>query len=953
MPGVALVNANQPTNIRVSTSPVGETKTVTYQIMATSGIDTSVAFLQVTLNNPFPTGNNALPRTTFTRTDYGVNQAIYDPTRRLVFATVHDLNRVEVFESDGRRRTAITVPRPYGIDQAPDGRILVGTRSAAAFVIDPNSLEVVDRVVMPKPPQGPSVSFSLRPVVVKAASNDTALILASVGNTSGTQLLKWDLANGTIASFQPLPSTPESMTRSGDYSTILLGGSSLAIYDTATDSITATLNTGGVWPDMALNHDGSQVSAADTVYSRSLAVIRSGLLSTTWHGRVFSRDGRFLYIGTTVTASTEAEAMLVYETQNFNLIGLIPSVFIDTGTVPLDVDEFGTVFAGTEHGLAFLDASAPRALAYVPPTGRRPNSMDPPSGTLTNPAQTTVNGAGLGIGAQVFFGDPRTGALAGSNVSVASTNVINVTPPNANSPGPVHVTVTQPGGWAALIPDAYTYGPHALWLENSAGTPAGGTNVRLYGYGFQYPSSQISVMVGGRVATVHTVFAFAGFSPFPFPVHNIEFTTPSGTPGWADIVITTPAGSTTIPRGFQYLSVGQVYPIAGAIGQVIYDKARARLFATNLARNQVEVFSIASASLLAPIPAGPVPDGIALTSDGARLAVGNFGNGTITVVDPDNPSTTVTGSVMDPSDVSCRAFLGMLVPVKPRRILFQTTCRDVISGRFQLLDAATMTTGCGVSSACSSFLQRTGSFGFGNVAASASGGKLVFGTSPGNVDSTISLWDTDADTIISNRVGGGWSDAAAAMNGNRFAGFFNLVNRDLEEDGFVSDVQHLRIDLNLLFGQKLHPSGSLLYFPYRDGVGIFDVGSRRLAMRIGAPETLPATIDSMAIDEHGKRIFLVSQNGITILELNQVPLSIGYASPAQGPSAGGSTVTIRGSGFQQGATVKFGSVTVTATFLDESTLSVTAPSLPPGPVTLTVTNPDGRNYRLDNMFRFN
>lgn len=579
--------------------------------------------------------------------------------------------------------------------------------------------------------------------------------------------------------------------------------------------------------------------------------------------------------------------------------------------------------------------------------------MDPTSGSASNPLPTTLNGAGFASGAQVFFGDPRTGAFAGMNPSVVSTNVINVTPPPVSSPGPVHVTVTLPGGWTALMPDAYTYGPHILWVNSSAGPSAGGTNVRLYGYGFQYSTNQISVRVGGQAATVRTVFLSPGISPFTFPVHNIEFTTPPGSPGLADILITTPAGSTTMSRGFQYLNIAQVIPVPGAISQVIYDKARAKLFATNLARNQVEVYSLTTQAFEPPIHTGTTPDGIALTPDGARLAVGNFADGTMTIVDPDNPSTGTTVPVLDPSDVACRAYLGIIVPVKPRRVLFQTTCRDVISGRFQLLDINTMTKGCVAMSACDTFLRSTGSFGFGNAAASALDGRLVFGTSPGDVDSSVSLWDTDADTFVSNRIGGGWSDAAGAADGNQFAGFFALANRNIEEDGFVWDVELLRLDFNVLFGQKLNASGSLLYIPYKEGVGIFDVGRRRLAMKIGAPEPLPATIDSMSIDEHGKRIFLVSQSGVTILELNQVPLSIGHASPALGPSTGGTQVTIRGSGFQQGATVKFGSVSVATTFVDASTLTAVSPSFASGPASLAVTNPDGRIYKRDNLFRFN
>ena len=108
----------------------------------------------------------------------------------------------------------------------------------------------------------------------------------------------------------------------------------------------------------------------------------------------------------------------------------------------------------------------------------------------------------------------------------------------------------------------------------------------------------------------------------------------------------------------------------------------------------------------------------------------------------------------------------------------------------------------------------------------------------------------------------------------------------------------------------------------------------------------------MAIDETGRRIFVLSESGLTILELDSVPLSIASVAPSDGSSSGGTTLTIRGSGFQIGAVVRFANVEVAASFLDENTLQVTTPSLPAGPVRVTVINPDGEEYYLDAAFRF-
>ena len=67
----------------------------------------------------------------------------------------------------------------------------------------------------------------------------------------------------------------------------------------------------------------------------------------------------------------------------------------------------------------------------------------------------------------------------------------------------------------------------------------------------------------------------------------------------------------------------------------------------------------------------------------------------------------------------------------------------------------------------------------------------------------------------------------------------------------------------------------------------------------------------------------------------------------------GATVTIRGSGFESGTTVSFGTTATSATFVDSMTLQAVVPALPSGPVQITVTNPDGSRYALDAAFTVN
>ena len=81
---------------------------------------------------------------------------------------------------------------------------------------------------------------------------------------------------------------------------------------------------------------------------------------------------------------------------------------------------------------------------------------------------------------------------------------------------------------------------------------------------------------------------------------------------------------------------------------------------------------------------------------------------------------------------------------------------------------------------------------------------------------------------------------------------------------------------------------------------------------------------------------------------------IDSVSPASGPLSGGTPVTIRGAGFLAGATVAFGGVTAQGTTVASGAeVRTTSPAgAAPGPVAVTVRNPDGTSASLDGGFRY-
>lgn len=173
-------------------------------------------------------------------------------------------------------------------------------------------------------------------------------------------------------------------------------------------------------------------------------------------------------------------------------------------------------------------------------------------------------------------------------------------------------------------------------------------------------------------------------------------------------------------------------------------------------------------------------------------------------------------------------------------------------------------------------------------------------------------------------------------------------------------------------GVAMHPSGALLYEPFLDGpapaappatgirggIDIRDAHNGQLRMRLYLPEPfamLSTDVDGLhggflTVDENGQSLFAVTTSGLTVVQLAAVPLGIGTLSPAQASAAGGTSVTLRGSGFQTGATLTIGGKAVNVTVKDMNTLTFTTPAMNAGAQRVVVTNPDGEKAALDAAF---
>ncbi|MFM8313334.1 MAG: IPT/TIG domain-containing protein [Deltaproteobacteria bacterium] len=84
-----------------------------------------------------------------------------------------------------------------------------------------------------------------------------------------------------------------------------------------------------------------------------------------------------------------------------------------------------------------------------------------------------------------------------------------------------------------------------------------------------------------------------------------------------------------------------------------------------------------------------------------------------------------------------------------------------------------------------------------------------------------------------------------------------------------------------------------------------------------------------------------------------IPPQIISVSPSQGPTTGGTQITLTGTGFLSGTQITLDSKNCLDTqFISSSCMTCTTPKRSSGYVDIKVTNPDGKTSTLSNGFRF-
>lgn len=937
--------------------------------------NTSAVILPLTVTLPFSA--NATPtRSTFFRTDQSPTGMVYDKARKLLFVSVEILNEVDVLSAvDGHKVASIPVNFPAGMDEAADGSAVyvVSPYFGGITVIDPNLLQVVGHASVPS-----SVSGIAQPMTffqVAALSNGMVLLYPTFDLVDLTKppFYLWDPQAGTFIQFgqASFATSVGLIQRSADHTKVLAYAGSTSggiVYDVLTNTFSGP--SPAIGASSAISPDGSQIASTTiqetsgtsvvAIFDANLNQLGSFPLNAFWVAGplpqlVFSLDGKYLYIVPNQGA-TPGPVSAVVNTQTFSLAGLVPS-FSFGASLPFSgqwittfaTDETGLLFGAAFRGVGVQDMNSPTSLLAPFPGSFL---VQPSLASLSSPTQVQLSGVGFsqGAGLSLFVGSPPASpqALKATNISVTSDNILNATIPQGTAGGPANATLTRSDGFFVVAPDAITFGPTILQVDADAGSPAGGDTVKITGYGLSGSNTQ--VLIGGKAASI-TQVSGANSGEF-FPTQSMTITTPSGASGMADVTVMTPSGSATLPAGYEYLNSVQIFPIAGALDAIIYDQSRQRLYVSNQDHNRVEVFDLTAKQFLSPVAVGNAPTSLALTPDGQWLAAANSADGTVSVIDPTKLSVTAAYPLLTSADLNVQGCGGVVTQISaaiPHRVLVSVNCASVLGGgNAHLIDLDTGSLSCIGVAGCAS--NGTDFLGVGDpVTAATPDGTKVFFTA-----GDVGILDLNANTVNTATALGFYGDAAVSADGNTFAADFGAYDAGLARISIMAFEPYANSGSQSfanVIGEKLNPSGSLLFYPQNSGVDIFDVHTGRLVRHLAVSDGIPLDTNGMALDESGTRIFLISNSGVTVAQLFAAPLSLGTVDPKAGSSA--TVVTLRGSGFENGASVTFATVQVATTFVDSNTLQATVPALAPGPVRITIKNPDGTQYTLDDTFTVN
>ncbi len=992
---VALSASGQPPGTTVTFSPsvlpAGSTLTATVtasgnapysqnaEITVTGTPEAPVQPASVTFLASVSPPQNAAPnnRTDYLSTEASPYAAVFDPVHGLIFSSNAAWNRVDV-TSDTTHAIVASVPiaDPRGIDISMDSStVWVATDTQQVFAINTTTFAPAAYQL---PGLGTPSSNGIQDWqagLIFALSDGTLMIASSADATLGNSFANFVIWNPTTNALTPLKLSgsvsPGILERTGDgtkvYSISADSSGQSFYYDVATQQFSSPLVLGGLANCAAVNYDGSRVAVYDyaglNMYDGNLNLLGplpgGGLLGGLPFegGMVFSATTGDLY---ETSVPSDLPFIITIDPNTLQPLTIAPAMGIPAGDnmpplyipTPFAIDSTGMVLGLQPYGVSFDDSTFGQNFSPMQPGfPNYVNHMSPYVGPLSGGTMSGGFGNAFNITPAVWYGQIQ-------GVAINTNHDLEITSPATTVPGPVNVKFIFPDGTEVFDPLFFSYGPLLQHAVLSGAPPEGGVPGEVSGFGLPSGSGGGTLTVGGAAATIkNPPSTNAPYTGAPFPTSSIiSFSIPPGSPGYADVALTTPNGKSTLPKAMFYAQSVQDYSSADVFTAVLYDSTRQQLYLS--AGNHIDVFSLASNTFVSPLtpPAlGSTKEfvGLALTPDGSLLLAADLLDGSLAVLDPDNPTnsyavsvTAVTGSgscyqgpmyVQAVSDSLAFVELGGLPA---------PACGS--GGTvFQLNLTARTSQPVNPGTACAS--------GGGSIGSSSDGTYFVYG------GSGFCVYNTQTQTFSGDEYAAQTSGSGASISGDGNVAasqwvFLNLtplpIGSVARPDVYYEPYSEVAgSEFFLLLQPKLNDSGSLYYLPYPEFFDIVDVQHEALRMRFSLAEQISNTATPLAIDSGGRHIYLLTDKGLTIVDLGEAPLSIGHLTPTT--ASPGTQVTVRGSGFASTTTATVGGQSASVTFTDENTLTLTVPSAPSGLANIVLTNSDGTSYTLQSAITIN
>jgi hypothetical protein len=961
------VSASSPQNVNVATDSSVAAGNYSFAFQGSSGSLSHSATLTVSVN----VGNSSPSRADFVPTYDTPESATYDMARKLVYVSNPIRGTVDVVSSTTNNvLKRIPIPSPRGLEISIDGsKIYVGTNTQALYVIDATTQRLSQRYFTPAPMGG---FIAWEPQKLVQSANGKLIVL---GLSNGTyQIATWDLTTNTYQVRTDAPFGFDNtgvLARSGDGTKVIIANDvssgEVTLYDSATDLFRST--AGLPFPfAVAANANGTQFAAAASdqiyVFDAQLNLLHTLPASTPVQ---YSPDGSKLYV---VGFLGTLPVVEIFDMQTFSLIGMSPSYssgiayfsqdppFIQEK--PLVADETGRLFGAADHGLAIDDTTDLHSYTGKEfPTDAIPvmyPAEGPPDVRQVVKLPETQN---LQTPPSIWFG----GVLA-SGTQEDLENITTTTPGLAAT-GPVNVRFIDTNHVQSFIPQAYSYGSSLISNPDLAASSSGGGYLSVFGYGLGALTAQggpvtTRVTAGNTSAQLLTSKPVAEEEPYPLAMTHVQFQPPAVSTGAYDLTVSSAAGNATFKGGYHALPITS-YPLDGQGVSIVYDHRRNQVYVSTA--THVDVFSLTSLAFLQTI-AIPALNGLfqlggmALSPDGSKLLVTNWADGSVVIVNPDDLSTKTVAVttpansnpwVQGPQAIAVgnngKALISVASapsgsPSNQRGSGAKKRSRAVKStstpfANLWELDMTTLTV-------TPSVFASAGIGGPLSLESTDDGSKICLA----GEDRHLSMYDSASDTFHLGPEQGGSGDCAVsgtvAVAGGTPFGRPSMLDVALNFNGFAPLTDYTQTSMNTeanVTGLLLDPQGAILYQPFTQEILLYDAHTGQLLERIAMPTNVERISNgALARDATGLQIFALTDSGLTVVQLDNLPLAIGHIT-----SQGG-TWTISGTGFVQGTGVSVDGASLNVNFVSGQSLNITAAPDLSSVEEITLTNPNGRSY---------